>query len=173
MLLCGHYFRTATALAVIPFGIPGNDKGDQDTIAALKAVSWGFDSVAHMKAVRIQSKGYCTKCNVHRPLGAHHCNDCGHCVFAIDHHCPVFSTCIAGRNLPHFWFAIITGVASVVVTMLSAGATLVRSSLLSIVASSLCQKTDCFVFLTFSRITLICVLFCRLRLSCLRMFHRY
>lgn len=128
--------RTHPPPAVIPFGLPGDGNGDAATVAAVKQVSWGFATVAELSAARIRSKGYCSKCNVHRPLGAHHCNDCGHCVFAIDHHCPVFSTCIAGRNLPHFWFAIIAGIASIVVTALSGVATLVESLLASQVSSA-------------------------------------
>ena len=135
-LACSPAHTRPPAYAVIPFGLPGDGNGDAATIAAVKQVSWGFGTVAELSAARIRSKGYCSKCNVHRPLGAHHCNDCGHCVFAIDHHCPVFSTCIAGRNLPHFWFAIIAGVASIVVTALSGVATLIESILASQVSTA-------------------------------------
>ena len=52
---------------------------------------------------------YCKLCDVNRPAGAMHCGHCGHCVVGLDHHCPIFGTCIAVRNINYFYATLLYG----------------------------------------------------------------
>ena len=52
---------------------------------------------------------YCKLCDVNRPAGAMHCGHCGHCVLGLDHHCPIFGTCIAARNINWFYATLFYG----------------------------------------------------------------
>ena len=63
---------------------------------------------------------WCKTCNVYRPPGAQHCKWCDGCVLALDHHCPVFNNCIAGRNLQHFSFSIVFSIGGIIVHLLCA-----------------------------------------------------
>ncbi|KXZ41189.1 hypothetical protein GPECTOR_670g801 [Gonium pectorale] len=46
---------------------------------------------------------YCISCNIWRPEGSHHCNECGRCMEHFDHHCGTMGNCIARLN--HRFFA--------------------------------------------------------------------
>eukprot|EP00457_Paulinella_chromatophora_P010662 gb/GEZN01010773.1/.p1 GENE.gb/GEZN01010773.1/~~gb/GEZN01010773.1/.p1 ORF type:complete len:306 (-),score=26.15 gb/GEZN01010773.1/:296-1189(-) len=45
---------------------------------------------------------FCRKCNVVKPMRAHHCSVCRRCVLKMDHHCPWVNTCVGWRNHKHF-----------------------------------------------------------------------
>lgn len=47
----------------------------------------------------------CTKCvgkETWKPARAHHCSECGFCVFKMDHHCPWVNNCVGHRNMKYF-----------------------------------------------------------------------
>lgn len=47
----------------------------------------------------------CEKCKgreTWKPMRAHHCSDCGFCVFKMDHHCPWINNCVGHRNMKYF-----------------------------------------------------------------------
>ncbi len=44
----------------------------------------------------------CKPCNMLKPLRAHHCHICGHCVFKMDHHCPWINNCVGQNNHRYF-----------------------------------------------------------------------
>jgi len=47
----------------------------------------------------------CQKCEVPdtwKPARAHHCSECGFCVFKMDHHCPWINNCVGHRNMKYF-----------------------------------------------------------------------
>ena len=44
----------------------------------------------------------CPKCNVPRPPGAVHCEDCDTCVLRQDHHCGVIGQCVGDKNFKAF-----------------------------------------------------------------------
>jgi hypothetical protein len=53
----------------------------------------------HGRPADVPPNRYCRQCYAEKPRGAHHCHICDACVMHIDHHCPVFGTCIAARNM--------------------------------------------------------------------------
>lgn len=50
------------------------------------------------------SDGFCSICNVHKPLRAKHCYDCNKCVLKFDHHCHWLGTCVGYMNHRKFWW---------------------------------------------------------------------
>lgn len=47
----------------------------------------------------------CAKCEgkeTWKPIRAHHCRECGFCVFKMDHHCPWINNCVGHRNTKYF-----------------------------------------------------------------------
>lgn len=47
----------------------------------------------------------CEKClgkETWKPMRAHHCRECGFCVFKMDHHCPWVNNCVGHRNMKYF-----------------------------------------------------------------------
>ena len=47
----------------------------------------------------------CEKCEgkeTWKPTRAHHCRECGFCVFKMDHHCPWINNCVGHRNMKYF-----------------------------------------------------------------------
>ena len=47
----------------------------------------------------------CEKCvgkETWKPARAHHCSECGFCVFKMDHHCPWINNCVGHRNMKYF-----------------------------------------------------------------------
>lgn len=44
----------------------------------------------------------CRKCELSKPLRAHHCGICGKCVLKMDHHCPWINTCVGLKNHRYF-----------------------------------------------------------------------
>lgn len=65
---------------------------------------------------------YCEKCKgaeTWKPARAHHCSECGFCVFRMDHHCPWINNCVGHRNFKYFLqFVIYICMASVYLTLL-------------------------------------------------------
>nr|XP_027201158.1 palmitoyltransferase ERF2-like [Dermatophagoides pteronyssinus] len=45
---------------------------------------------------------YCKHCHLYRPLGAHHCHICRHCILRMDHHCPWINNCVGQYNQKYF-----------------------------------------------------------------------
>lgn len=45
---------------------------------------------------------YCSRCEIVKPLRAHHCRHCGTCVLGMDHHCPWIGQCVGSRNHVYF-----------------------------------------------------------------------
>jgi hypothetical protein len=43
-------------------------------------------------------KKFCRKCNVFKPVRAHHCSQCNRCVVKMDHHCPWVNNCVGISN---------------------------------------------------------------------------
>ena len=47
----------------------------------------------------------CEKClgkPTWKPVRAHHCAECGLCIFKMDHHCPWINNCVGHRNMKYF-----------------------------------------------------------------------
>jgi len=44
----------------------------------------------------------CPKKKTWKPARAHHCRECGFCVFKMDHHCPWINNCVGHRNMKYF-----------------------------------------------------------------------
>ena len=47
----------------------------------------------------------CEKCEdgeTWKPARAHHCSECGFCVFKMDHHCPWINNCVGQKNMKYF-----------------------------------------------------------------------
>ena len=44
----------------------------------------------------------CTGKETWKPPRAHHCSECGFCVFKMDHHCPWINNCVGHHNMKYF-----------------------------------------------------------------------
>jgi palmitoyltransferase ZDHHC3/7/25 len=57
---------------------------------------------------------FCNKCdNNWKPERAHHCKECGTCVYKMDHHCPWINNCVGAKNLKYFLqFVLYTALAA-------------------------------------------------------------
>ena len=65
---------------------------------------------------------HCEKCDgkeTWKPARAHHCSECGYCVFKMDHHCPWINNCVGLRNMKYFMqFVVYVGLASATLSIL-------------------------------------------------------
>lgn len=61
------------------------------------------DPESQLSEPLIQQKRYCSKCELPKPLRAHHCKVCNRCVLKMDHHCPFVGNCIGHGNVKLFW----------------------------------------------------------------------
>jgi palmitoyltransferase len=57
---------------------------------------------------------FCNKCDLNwKPERAHHCKECGMCIYKMDHHCPWVNNCVGAKNLKYFLqFVLYTAVAA-------------------------------------------------------------
>lgn len=55
---------------------------------------------------------YCSTCRIVKPPRARHCRICGHCVLAVDHHCPWLGVCVGVRNYAYFLVFVCSVLAS-------------------------------------------------------------
>ena len=78
---------------------------------------------------QVTTKGetpFCKKCNMPRPLRAHHCKECKRCVMMMDHHCCFLGNCIGIRTFRPFliflfWFPV-HGLLTVTIWLIVIGA---------------------------------------------------
>lgn len=57
---------------------------------------------------RMLKMKFCRTCNIFRPFGASHCDECNNCVEKYDHHCPWIGNCVGKSNYRQF-FLFLTG----------------------------------------------------------------
>ena len=50
-----------------------------------------------------EKKLFCSKCKKYRPLRAHHCSTCNHCICRMDHHCWFLQNCVGINNHRYFF----------------------------------------------------------------------
>jgi len=50
---------------------------------------------------------WCPRCHVEKPLRAHHCRRCNHCVLKMDHHCHWINNCVGLRNHKFFFLTVL------------------------------------------------------------------
>ncbi|KAA8498371.1 putative protein S-acyltransferase 16 [Porphyridium purpureum] len=55
-----------------------------------------------LEAAPSRTPRFCSKCSIHKPPRAHHCNKCEACVLRMDHHCAYLSNCVGHANLKFF-----------------------------------------------------------------------
>lgn len=67
---------------------------------------------------------FCEKCpgeETWKPVRAHHCQECGYCIFKMDHHCSWINNCVGHRNMKYFCqFIIYTCLSSAYLSLLMA-----------------------------------------------------
>ena len=63
----------------------------------------GLIDTEKMKELKDNQKVFCKKCNIYRPLRAHHCSTCDKCVMKMDHHCPWIFNCVGYGNQKIFF----------------------------------------------------------------------
>ena len=51
---------------------------------------------------KMQTCAECTGKETWKPVRAHHCVECGICVFKMDHHCPWINNCVGHKNTKFF-----------------------------------------------------------------------
>ncbi|KAK8814116.1 hypothetical protein WA158_007978 [Blastocystis sp. Blastoise] len=44
----------------------------------------------------------CKYCHIEKPIRAHHCSQCNHCILKMDHHCPWINNCVGVKNQKYF-----------------------------------------------------------------------
>jgi len=45
---------------------------------------------------------FCKRCQIRKPVEAHHCSTCHRCIIRMDHHCPWVNNCVAFLNQKYF-----------------------------------------------------------------------
>lgn len=97
-------------------GAPAAAEGDEEDARGDALRRRGAGERAGRPA-RGSSGAYCSRCDMKRPLRAHHCRICDRCVATFDHHCTVIGTCIGERNVCRFWWWLFFQTATLVLTL--------------------------------------------------------
>jgi hypothetical protein len=71
------------------------------------------------RKVDVKGARWCFTCGIFRPLDAHHCGQCGHCVGHFDHHCGAVGNCIGARNHRYFLGLLFFGASASVIALAS------------------------------------------------------
>lgn len=72
---------------------------------------------------------WCESCNIFRPKGASHCNECNNCVAGFDHHCRWMGTCVGRRNYGQFLWLVIFEILTALFTMATCITHMIRNSI--------------------------------------------
>eukprot|EP01097_Dermamoeba_algensis_P002035 TRINITY_DN1810_c0_g4_i1.p1 TRINITY_DN1810_c0_g4~~TRINITY_DN1810_c0_g4_i1.p1 ORF type:complete len:489 (+),score=95.94 TRINITY_DN1810_c0_g4_i1:150-1469(+) len=59
---------------------------------------------------------WCVRCQIFKPVKAHHCSECNRCVRNMDHHCPWINNCVGEKN--HKSFILFLNYATICITFL-------------------------------------------------------
>ena len=80
----------------------GNATGDTSGNTPSATTSAAAPNADPAAASSSASSVYCARCELHRPPGAKHCDSCGVCVRAADHHCGFIGNCVGEGNARFF-----------------------------------------------------------------------
>ena len=62
----------------------------------------GFEAPFQSEYMEMKNCEKCKNKETWKPVRAHHCRECGFCVFKMDHHCPWINNCVGHRNMKYF-----------------------------------------------------------------------
>ena len=62
----------------------------------------GMSPPFHSEYMQMKTCEKCVGKETWKPARAHHCRECGFCVFKMDHHCPWINNCVGYRNMKFF-----------------------------------------------------------------------
>ena len=77
-------------------------------------ISEGMKAPFQSEFMKMEDCNQCVGRSTWKPQRAHHCEECGHCVFKMDQHCQWINNCIGHRNYKYYF-------QFVIYIMLSAG----------------------------------------------------